>query len=149
MVKIRFLLIVLVVLGAGGALWWVQNTPNLPQPSFAQLSVNVPTNWRAAASLADRTIAQGIRGVAQNGIHFDQIVPIEDFRKLGQATVSAEVSLTPEELWQTFREQGSQAVLTTVGNKVEYEVNGVSATAVNEARYQYCKGVVDAYESSR
>lgn len=97
--------------------------------------------------MADKTVAQGIRNVADGGFDVEQFLPFDDFQRLGEATVSAQVSLTPEEVWRTFREKGSQAVLTSLGDNVEYQVNDISVSAVNEARYQYCKGVVEAYES--
>lgn len=145
--RLRLLLALLVVVGAGGALWWVQFSPQSPNLSLAQFSPQVPDNWRDTLAVADKTVAQGIRNVADSGFDVEQLLPLDDFRRLGEATVSAQVSLTPEEVWRTFREKGSQAVLASLGDNVEYQVNDISVSAANEARYQYCKGVVEAYES--
>jgi hypothetical protein len=145
--RIKLALFLLLIAG-GGLLWWIQFSPNHPSFSLAQYLPTSPGGLQQTAADADKVIAQGIRSVAEGGIELKDIFPL-DLNSLSQATLSAEVAITPEELWRQFRERGSRAVLDSVAENVEWKVNDVSAATVNEARYQYCKGVVETYEKSR
>lgn len=137
----------LLLLVGGGLLWWTKFAPDKPAFSLAQW---LPQNndWRQTAATADKAVAQGIRDLSEGKVQLGQLFPL-DLTTIGQATLSAEVVVTPEELYRQFREKGSRAVLDSVAENVEWKVNNVSTAAVNEARYQYCKGVVETYEKDR
>ncbi len=145
MKRLRLLLALLLTIGSGALLWWIQFSPQNPSASLAQFKPVLP-GWQETISNADQTVAQGIREVAAGRIKLGDILPVTAWQQVSNATLSAEIVTSPDELWRTWREQGSQAVLQSLGNNVEYKVNDVSAATVNEVRYQYCKGVVEEYE---
>lgn len=94
----------------------------------------------------DREVASIIRQTASDGLQLPQIGEWSAVQNLTQATVSASISTTPEEIWKTFREQGSQAVIGGLAQNAQVSVNDISTDVMNEARYQYCTGVVQEYE---
>lgn len=145
--RIKLALFLLLIAG-GGLLWWIEFSPNKPSFSLAQYLPTDTESFKQTAADADQALAQGIRSVAEGEVQLQDIFPF-DLTDLSRATLSAEVAVTPEELWRQFRERGSRAVLDSVAENVEWKVNDVSAAAVNEARYQYCKGVVETFEKSR
>ncbi len=142
------LLLLLLIVGGGGLLWWIKFSPYQPTISLAQYLPSSTENLAQTAADADRVAAQYIRQLADGQVSLPDLFPL-DLDSIGQATLSAEVAVTPEELWRQFRERGSRAVLDSVAENVEWKVNDVSAATVNEARYQYCKGVVETFEKNR
>lgn len=94
----------------------------------------------------DESLAGQIRTWREDGWQPPEILGAvsHSVQQAGQSTISATVSTTPEEMWQSFREQGAQAALGQVVESAEVSVNTVSQNVLNEARYQYCLGVVEA-----
>ncbi len=145
------------ILVGGAALWYVQFRPGFPDFSQAQTvtaqSDEVVSEVRSEVTRIDQQVADQIRRVAEEGIQlpdWSQVPEVAStFQSASQATLSATVSTTPEELWQTLRDQGAQAVLGTVAQNAEVSVNNLSTDIMNEARYQYCVGVVQEYERQR
>lgn len=142
---------VLIVLG-GAALWVVAFRPQWPQFSLAQNSeVMLSSDVQSEVTRIDQQLAQKIRDFGEHGIDWQALTSppqvAGSLAKASQATISAQVSTTPEELWRTLREEGSQAVLGTLAKNAEISVNTVSTEVMNEARYQYCVGVVQQYEA--
>lgn len=149
MVNRLFLGGVALLLMGGVLLWFRGYQPWNPASLQAARGVNEGVTLDSAKQVLqnlDSQLGKTIRSAAEEGVQFPQTGQntLDSFK---QATLSAQVTTTPEELWQTFREQGSQAVLQSVAKQAEVSVNGVSTQAVNEARYQYCLGVVEAYEN--
>lgn len=139
---IRFFLLLLLV-GLGGAtLWIVKYSPQFPQFSFAAPSVSVPNSVGQVAAETDKVVAQGIRDLAEGKWKLPELPQ----SGIGDASVSASVAVTPKEIWSAYRERGSQAVLDTVAQSAEVSVNTVSTKVLNEARYQYCLGVIEQYQ---
>ncbi len=148
-----FLLSFVLILVGGATLWVVAFKPQLPSFSFAQnmSSAEVPTEVRSEVTRLDQQLAEKIREFGDRGINWEAITSppqvASSLQQVSNATLSATVTTTPEELWRTLREQGSQAVLGTLAKNTEVSVNTVSNNIINEARYQYCVGVVEQYES--
>lgn len=94
----------------------------------------------------DEQGAELIRQASQGKMPWQNLNLSEKVTEVSQATVSASVTTTPQELIETWKNEGSQAVLGAVASQAEVSLNGVSTAAVNEARYQYCLGVVKEYE---
>jgi len=144
----RWLSFVVMLLGAGAVLWHVQYRPS--SPNFSQATSTLPivsvSQLKDLGTNLDREVAAVIRQTAENGIQFPQIGGWSAVQDMTQATVSATISTTPEEIWQTFREQGSQAVVSGLAKNAQISVNDISTDVMNEARYQYCTGVVQEYE---
>ena len=140
--------LLLLLVFSGGLLWWIKFSPVKPEFSWAQYLPGSIDSLQQTAADADKVLAQGIRSLAEGEVELRDIFPL-DISSFSQATLSAEVAVTPEELWRQFRERGSRAVLDSVAENVEWKVNNVSAATVNEARYQYCKGVVETFEKQR
>ncbi len=113
-------------------------------PNTQDLSGEVQESVRGI----DRSLASQIRHWREEGWQAPAILSAvtESVEQASETTVSATVSTTPGEVWQSFRDQGAQAALGEVLGTTEVSVNAVTQNAVNEARYQYCLGVVDAYE---
>ena len=136
---------------AGGVLWYVAFQPENPlaskanMPQVPQVSVDT-TMFRSMITNLDHTLAQGIRQAAENGISLPSVGSWQAVNGLSEATISANFRTSPDELWKTFREEGSQAVLGGLAKNAEVTVNNVSTEVMNEARYQYCVGVVNEFE---
>jgi hypothetical protein len=146
----RWLSFVVMLLAAGAVLWYVQYRPAAPNFSQATtLPVISITQFKDIGTNLDHDIAEIIRQTAQNGIQLPQIGQWSAVQNVTQATVSASISTSPEEVWQTFREQGSQAVVSGLAKNAQVSVNDISTDVMNEARYQYCTGVVQEYERQR
>lgn len=130
----------------GIALWWVANQPQRPswlqafkKPQNPQIEVH------QLVQQFDHELAEAIKNTAENGVDWPQF-STDQLKNWQQATVSAQVSTTPQELWEMFRQEGSQAVLDTIGQSAQVSVNDISAEMINEARYQYCQGVIEEYQ---
>ncbi len=138
------------LIGAGMALWFSQYRPASPNLSQANEWSNFSlTKIQNVGSNLDHEVADLIRQTAKEGIKLPQVSNWSVVKEVSQSTVSATISTSPEEVWKTFREQGSQAVIGGLAQNAQVSVNDVSADVMNEARYQYCVGVVDEYERQR
>lgn len=146
MKKLRFSLALLLLVGAGAALWFIQYRPQFPSFSLASISTPAAPDWHDTVANVDKTVAESIRRFSSGEVKLEDLIALPSIEQISEATLSAKVSTSPEELWQSFRQRGSQAVLEDLGGQIEYSINGVSATAIGEARYQYCLGVVEAYQ---
>lgn len=134
-------------------LWGVQWYGNVSQ-SWAQEgfsvkdAVAVPQvsgdDIKGQVKTVDQHVAKLIKTWSEEGVSFG--ISREQVDQAANATLSAQVRTTPGEVWQTFREQGSQAVVQSIAKNAELSVNDVSTKVMDEARYQYCLGVVDTYE---
>lgn len=147
-----FVLGFLLISLGGSALWVIAFQPQLPQFSFAQGSSDSFDSAKIESEVhrIDEQIAAKIRELSENGVNWNSLTDQSistSLEKMSQSTVSATVSTTPEQFWKTLREEGSQAVLANLAKNAEVSVNSVSTNMVNEARYQYCTGVVKQYES--
>lgn len=135
------LFIALVVLGLGavavqrGFIALPGSNPDFSQDATAQAAEVVGD--------IDQSLASHIRQWREAGWQPPEILGSIS-SDVQNATLSATVSTTPQEVWQSFREQGAQAALGQVAQSAEFSVNAVSQNVVNEARYQYCLGVVEA-----
>ncbi|MCD8484690.1 hypothetical protein LRY65_04520 [Candidatus Woesebacteria bacterium] len=154
----KFFAFALILVGLGGAaLWYVAYQLQLPDLTQAQTtapSMSVSTDAiQNEVKRIDQQIAAQIRKVGEEGIDFSMFSQVpqvaSSFQQASQATLSATVSTTPEELWQTLREEGAQAVMGSLAKNAEVSVNDLSTDIMNEARYQYCVGVVEQYEHNR
>jgi hypothetical protein len=146
--KFLWVLVIVVFAVAGAGLAVQQGLIALP----GSLALSTPSETPAVAeslSSIDQSLAVQIRNFREQGWQPPEILGSvsESVQQAGQATVSATVTTTPEEVWQSFREQGAQAALGQVVNTAEVSVNSVSQNVLNEARYQYCLGVVEARQS--
>ncbi len=142
---LRFLMS-LILIGAGAAaIWWIQFRPQAPQATQAQ--VQVPSfeqeSIKSVLGQVDTQVAGVIRGFGDG----DFSLPKLQVGSAMETTISAKFSTTPDQLLKQIREEGAQAALGTVAKNVEMQVGDVSSEFVDQARYQYCKGVVESYES--
>jgi len=147
----KFLAAVIALIGVGGVLWYVAYRPQFPLASQArlpQVALNT-TQLRSIIQDVDQSVANTIRRTAEEGISWPSVGSWSAVNNLSEATISAQLSTTPGELWRTFREEGSQAVLGGLAKNAEVSVNNVSTQVMNEARYQYCLGVVEEFERTR
>ena len=146
----RWLFFLVLLIGAGLVLWYVKYLPGSPPLSSASVSSRFSlAEIKRVGSNFDHEIAEIIRTTAENGIKLPEIGSFQAVKQVSQATVSATISTSPEELWKTFREQGSEAVLSGLTKNAQLSVNDVSTEVMNEARYQFCTGVVAEYERQR
>lgn len=113
--------------------------------------IRVPTSQEESVAFAsehinsiDKSLASQIRGLRETGWQPPEILGSVS-SDIENATLSAAVNTTPGEVWQSFRDQGAQAAIGNVAKSAEVSVNTVSNTVLNEARYQYCLGVVQGY----
>lgn len=144
--KFRFVLFALLIAAGVLGVWLVQNS-GLPTQVSAQ-SVSLPQKQAVLESLRgiDGQLAQQIRSFdTQSFTTFSLPQSIAD---ASQATLSATFSTSPTQLWQDIRQNGAQAAVGTVMTQAKIQVGDISADVMNEARYQYCRGVVETYESS-
>lgn len=142
----QFLAWIVMILVGGGLLWLASQNPQMPSflqasssPDFSQVNV------KETIQRFDHELAQVISDTAENGLTLPEVSYFK-LENISQASVSAQVTTSPQELWETLREEGSQAVLKSLGSSAQVSVNNVSTEVMNQARYQYCRGVVDEYE---
>jgi hypothetical protein len=146
----RYLLIIVVLLLAGAGLWAVAYNPEMPAFSLAQYipAISTPAlpSVKHTVQDFDQNLAEVIRDTAKNGVTLPELSSWSGLNQMAQSTISAQISTSPDELWQTFRQEGSQAVISGMAQNAEISVNNISTEVMNEARYQYCRGVVEEYE---
>lgn len=150
---LRFFLSLILVAGGAVALWWVQFRPQSPEAAQAQTSLTEQIQFSQISegsakdllTQVDSRIAQVIRQVGAGQFS----LPKFDVGSAMDTTVSAKISTTPDQFLKQMREEGAQAALGSVAQSVEMQVGEVSTEFVDQARYQYCKGVVETYESRR
>lgn len=147
--KLRYILILLVAMVG---LWLFSQKPF--DPAWLKAQDWNKINWqeidlRQSIASIDHQIAEAITKTAQEGIKLPEVNNLPKLDEVGSASISAQISTTPEEFWDTLREEGSQAVLSDLAKNAEVSVNNMSVQMMNEARYQYCQGVVKEYERQR
>jgi len=145
----RFLLVIWLLLIAGGVIWYIKYAPESPSLSLANFSGKTPQldfSPQTFVKDMDSQLAETIRNVSQNGISLPQVGSSQVLNDVKSATLSASVSTSPEELWKTLREEGAQSMVSSLASNANVSVNDISADIVHEARYQYCQGVVDEYK---
>lgn len=141
------------VLALGGAvLWGVQWYGNVSK-TWAQdgfqpeeiLTVPEVSRQDVSSQLQsiDKQVAAAIRTWSDSGFDLGITRQLDD---AANATIAAEVRTSPAELWQQLRTEGSQAVMQSLAKNTEVTVNDVSTEVMEEARYQYCLGVIEARE---
>ncbi len=146
----RFLFVIWILLIAGGILWWIRYAPESPTLSFAQLRrPEIRFSPQEFVKNMDTQIAESLRNVRENGLQLPEVGSSQVVNDVKNATLSATVSTTPEELWKTLREEGAQSVVSSLAQSANVSVNDLSADIVSEARYQYCLGVVDQHQQSQ
>lgn len=132
------------VLVGAGILWWIKFSPAAPNLSFAQTPSSLSPTSDVLEKL-DTQIAGVIRKAAAGEISLPQV----NLESAMKSTVSATLATTPDEFFRQLREEGAQAALGTVAESLEVQAGAVSTQVLNEARYQYCRGVVESYEKAR
>jgi len=147
----RFLGIVVILILVGGVLWYIGYRPTNPLAGQAEsLSLEMGSSKvKTIVTDLDHSIAKVIRKTTEEGISWPKVgswLAVNDFK---EASISANVTTSPDELWRTFREEGSRAVMEGLASSAEMSVNNVSTQVMNEARYQYCVGVVEQYEQQQ
>jgi hypothetical protein len=146
--NMRFVLMALFVAAGVGVVWWVRNSGQDIPSVFASSSSLDASQVKESMAQLDGQVANMIR--TPSAVNFEGL-PFrwpESVTQATNSTVSATFSTTPAEFWQNLREKGAQEALGTVVSQAQVQAGEVSADIVNEARYQYCKGVVTAYESA-
>lgn len=136
------------VVVAGVALWryyptlaqaapgWFSNDPQLPDVSSSLKSL-------------DKSGAQFIRRLAAGEVKPLESISEKVTTSVSDATISATLSTTPERVWQAYQTEGVSGALGELGGTAQVQVGNVSAAAAEEARYQYCLGVVESYQSKK
>lgn len=142
--KLVLVLLLVGVIGGGVVVAW--------QNGLIPTNLNVPSSQEESLAYAseqissiDQSLATQIRQWREKGWQPPEILGSVS-SEIDNASVSATITTTPGEVWQSFREQGAQAALGNVARSAEVSVNSVSNNVVNEARYQYCLGVVESYK---
>lgn len=145
--KIVWLLALVAVVGGAAMVAVKQGLIALPLPQ-ADLQAEGAAQAAEYISGLDKSLATQIRQLRESGWQPPEILGSisSGVEGAAQATLSATVSSSPQEIWDSFRKQGAQAALGQVVESAEVSVNSVSQNVVNEARYQYCLGVVEARE---
>lgn len=144
----RFALMALFLAAGAGVVWWVRTSGNDIPNVFAQKPSLDSVQVKESMQELDGQVANMIR--TPSAINFEGL-PFrwpDAVTQASNTTMSATFSTTPAEFWQNLREKGAQEALGTVVSQAQVQAGEVSADIVNEARYQYCKGVVTAYEST-
>lgn len=134
----------------GGGVWYWRSTGGTWPPQWpGRLAVSTDSTAGQVLGDIDSALAETIRQVASGSVHLPSL-PLSNWtERLSTATMSATVSTTPAELWQTLRAEGAAAVAQDLAQNAQVQVGNVSLDVVSEARYQYCVGVVDEYEKRR
>jgi len=148
----RFLLVIWLLLIAGGVIWYIKYAPESPSLSLANFSQRRPDLAFSPQSFVkdlDSQLADTIRTVSDNGIQLPTVANSQMFNDVKSATLSASVSTSPEELWRAMREEGAKSVVSSLASNANVSVNDISADIVHEARYQYCQGVVAEYDRNK
>ncbi len=145
--RFRFVFFLLLLVIGAALLWGVQVFGGGASNAAAMnLSFSQP-DWRSSVQSLDEQVAQMIRSPQWRSGSMDFSLP-EMVQSAASTTLSATFSTTPKEFWQSVRERGAQEAVGEVLTQAQLQAGAVSVDVVNEARYQYCKGVVSAYESS-
>lgn len=146
--KILWMLVVILFAGAGVAFAVQRGIIALPNSFVSGKAVQESDISSSLASI-DQNVATHIRTWREDGIETPEILGAvtQSVRNMGQASISATVSTTPQSFWDSLRQQGAQAALGQVVGDAQISVNTVSQNVVDEARYQYCLGVVQARQS--
>lgn len=150
--NLRFVLFALILAAGAGVIWTVRAAGKDIPAAFAQ-SLNQTMKMKDfevgdSVRAIDGQVAGMIRtpsGLNLNNLNFSLPQAVTDATN---STISATFATTPAEFWQNLREKGAQEAVSTVVTQAQLQAGEVSADIVNEARYQYCKGVVTAYESA-
>jgi hypothetical protein len=143
----RFALFAVFLAAGAGAIWWVKTQGNDIPNVFASTQQLQNLEVGDTVRALDGQVANMIRTPNFNFSDVAITWP-EAFTQAGNSTISATFATTPAEFWQNLREKGAQEALGTVVSQAQVQAGEVSVDVVNEARYQYCKGVVSAYEST-
>lgn len=106
-----------------------QSQPNLPAPNLSSLG----SLWQQA----DVKVAEGIRAAGQG--EWSSLVP--------KASISANLSTDTHRLSEAYVNGGVAGVSKELFNQAQVGVGGVTTNAWDEARYQYCLGVVESRQS--
>jgi hypothetical protein len=146
--KIFWFLLVILFAGAGVTFAVQRGIIALPD-SFVFGKAVQETDITSSLASIDQNVATQIRTWREDGIETPEILGAvtQSVQNIGQASISATVSTTPQSFWDSLRQQGAQAALAQVVGDAQISVNAVSQNVVDEARYQYCLGVVQARQS--
>lgn len=149
---IQKVVVIMIIVGliGGVALGSQLHNLDISRPSVPKFSMpKYSGNWRETFSNLDGKTAATIRQVAAGQVSWNDLIPdqVQGFAGDAQkATISAQVSMTPEEIIQIVRTEGTAGLLKRLSEKSTVTVNGLSSSAMEEARYQYCLGVVESHE---
>lgn len=146
--KFLWILVVLLFAGAGVAFAVQRGIIALPN-SFISGKAVQETEISSSLASIDQNLATQIRAWREDGWETPEILGAvtQSVQNVGQASISATVSTTPQSFWDSLRQQGAQAALGDVVGSTQVSVNTVSQNILDEARYQYCLGVVQAHDS--
>lgn len=137
----------LLAVGAG-VIWWVRGAGHDIPNIFANTSQLKELEVSDTVRELDGQVANMIRtptSIDLSNLDFSFPQMVSDATN---STISATFATTPAEFWQNLREKGAQEAVSTVLTQAQIQAGDVSVDIVNEARYQYCKGVVTSYEST-
>lgn len=106
-----------------------QIQPRLPAADISSLG----SLWQQA----DSRVAEGIRAAGQG--EWSSLIP--------KASISANLSTDTHRLSEAYVNGGVAGVSKELLNQAQVGVGGVTTNAWDEARYQYCLGVIEARQS--
>jgi hypothetical protein len=143
-----FFLFLFTLIIFGGAGYYLFHNPQilraigLTQPNLS--TVNLPTSLEGV----DQAVANTIRSAASGNLKMPTIFS-NTINQAANATVSATIAITPQELIKLIQEKGAQQTLAELSQRVQIQAGQVSTEAIDTARYQYCLGVVKAHDQTQ
>ena len=140
--RLLFLLIFALLIGGGGA-YYLLNNPGSLQAFTQRISTGQNLDWSQAMKAADSTVANGIRAAARGEIKLPSALT-NPIHTVSSATISASIAITPQELSKLIQEKGAQGALSELTNRIQVSAGDLGANVIDEARYQYCLGVVQS-----
>lgn len=144
--NIRLIVLILLIVFGVFIAWWLINKQLW---STDQLMSGNTQAAREYIAKLDTQLADKIKKTAENGISWPKLPGSNVIEQASQASLSATYSTTPEKIWQDINQSGGAGVVQGIANDIELNVNDLSTQVIDEARYQYCLGVVEQYESQQ
>ena len=112
------------------------NTPQFP-------------NFSEQLKGADQAGASFIKRLAAGEVKPLEALPKQLPASMVEATISATLSTTPERMWEAYQSEGVVGAASELGSTAKFQAGNVSTAVAEEARYQYCLGVVESYQSKK
>lgn len=143
-----FFLFLFTLIICGGAAYYLFNNPGalramgLAQPNLD--AIRFPTSLNQV----DQTVANTIRAVAKGELKLPTLFS-QTISQAANATVSATIAITPQELVKLVQEKGPQQTIEELTQRIQIQAGQISTDAIDTARYQYCLGVIKAHDQTQ